>query len=95
MTIVNVDLVIHPGERVGLAGFNGSGKSTLVGSATGRLKPNKGNVTHHTRARIQCFSQHSVEELEEKGKADEEHGDKRFDECQCRRAVRTGSAGAP
>ncbi|KAG6878920.1 hypothetical protein C0992_006612 [Termitomyces sp. T32_za158] len=72
MTIADANLVIHPGERVGLAGLNGSGKSTLVRLATGELKPKKGNVTHHTRARIQRFSQHSVEELEEKGKADEE-----------------------
>ncbi|KAG5724019.1 hypothetical protein E4T56_gene11240 [Termitomyces sp. T112] len=72
MTIVDVDLVIHPGERVGIAGLNGSGKSTLVGLATGVLKPNKGNVTHHTRAKIQYFSQHSVEALEEKGKTDGE-----------------------
>ena len=35
MTIVDADLVIHPGERVGIAGLNGSGKSTLVGLATG------------------------------------------------------------
>ncbi|KAG6833688.1 hypothetical protein H0H87_002884 [Tephrocybe sp. NHM501043] len=72
MTLVDVDLVIHPGERVGIAGLNGSGKSTLVGLVDGGLTRTKGNVTRHTRARIQCFSQHAVEALEEKGKTDGE-----------------------
>lgn len=64
-----VDLTIHPGERIGIAGKNGSGKSTLVslamaetdGSST--TKPLSGTVTRHTRARIGLYSQHSVEEL--------------------------------
>ncbi|GLB34832.1 putative ABC transporter [Lyophyllum shimeji] len=75
-TLVDIDLVIHPGERVGIAGLNGSGKSTLVGLVVGPdnggLSATKGMVTRHTRARIQCFSQHAVEALEEKGKADGE-----------------------
>ncbi|KAF8077817.1 ABC transporter ATP-binding protein uup-1 [Lyophyllum atratum] len=75
-TLADIDLVIHPGERVGVAGLNGSGKSTLVGLVVGvengGLSPTKGTVTRHTRAKIQCFSQHAVEALEEKGKA---HGE--------------------
>ncbi|KAG6918113.1 hypothetical protein DXG01_016300 [Tephrocybe rancida] len=72
MTLVDIDLVIHPGERVGIAGLNGSGKSTLVGLVDGGLSSMKGSVTRHTRARIQCFSQHAVEALEERGKVDPE-----------------------
>ncbi|KAF7964936.1 hypothetical protein HWV62_1615 [Athelia sp. TMB] len=80
----DVDLVIHPGERVGIAGLNGSGKSTLVGlivgggDATGAdnsgigLQPTKGSVTRHSRARIRCFSQHAVEDLEARGAKDPE-----------------------
>ncbi|RDB21149.1 putative ABC transporter ATP-binding protein YheS [Hypsizygus marmoreus] len=75
-TLVDVDLVIHPGERVGIAGLNGSGKSTLVGLIAGvdgpgggGLRPTKGTVTRHTRAKIHCFSQHAVEALEQKGAA--------------------------
>lgn len=81
--IHEVDLVIHLGERVGLAGLNGAGKSTLVGLAIGTnsgpedsyaiglgLQPTKGTVTRHSRARIGCFSQHAVEELEIKGVQD-------------------------
>jgi ATPase subunit of ABC transporter with duplicated ATPase domains len=71
-TLKEVDLAMHPGERVGLAGLNGSGKSTLVkllmGAATGggpRLS--KGTVTVHSKARVACYSQHAVEELEEIG----------------------------
>ena len=40
----NVDLVIHPGERLGLIGPNGSGKSTLVNCISGMLKIDSGNV---------------------------------------------------
>ncbi|KAG5635865.1 hypothetical protein H0H81_009848 [Sphagnurus paluster] len=75
-TLVDVDLVIHPGERIGIAGLNGSGKSTLVGLVVGAdhggLRPTKGTVTRHTRARVECFSQHAVEALEERGRAEPE-----------------------
>lgn len=78
--VMDVDLVIHPGERVGVAGLNGSGKSTLVGLMVGDitggggtgLQPTKGTVTRHSRARIRCFSQHAVEELEARGAMDME-----------------------
>jgi branched-chain amino acid transport system ATP-binding protein len=39
-----VDLVIHPGERLGLIGPNGSGKSTLVNCISGMLKIDSGSV---------------------------------------------------
>ncbi|KAG6851261.1 hypothetical protein H0H93_011697 [Arthromyces matolae] len=71
-TLIDINLVIHPGERIGIAGLNGSGKSTLVGLVHASLKPTKGKVAHHTRAKIRCFSQHAVEALEEKGKTDAE-----------------------
>lgn len=72
-TLKEVDLVIHPGERVGISGLNGSGKSTLVSLVVGNnggtagLGPTTGTVTRHARAKIQCFSQHAVETLERKG----------------------------
>ena len=40
----NVDLIIHPGERLGLIGPNGSGKSTLVNCISGMLKIDGGSV---------------------------------------------------
>ena len=39
-----VDLVLHPGERVALAGANGAGKSTLLGALCGELHPDQGQV---------------------------------------------------
>ncbi|KIW78270.1 hypothetical protein Z517_08104 [Fonsecaea pedrosoi CBS 271.37] len=72
-TLRDIDLVMHPGERVGLAGLNGSGKSTLVkllmGAATGGdPRPTKGSITVHSKARFGCYSQHAVEELERVGR---------------------------
>lgn len=65
-----INMTIHPGERVGLCGLNGSGKSTLVSlvmgatEGIGGLKPTTGNITRHSRARFAQFTQEAVEELE-------------------------------
>ncbi|KAL2415621.1 ABC transporter F family member 3 [Exophiala dermatitidis] len=72
-TLKDVDLVMHPGERVGLAGLNGSGKSTLVKllmafASGGEPRPTRGSITVHSKARFACYSQHAVEELEEIGR---------------------------
>ena len=72
-TLKEVDLVMHPGDRVGLVGLNGSGKSTIVkllmGAATNETpRPTKGSITVHSRARMACYSQHAVEELEAIGR---------------------------
>lgn len=69
----DIDLVMHPGDRIGLAGLNGSGKSTMVkllmGATTGGSpRPTKGSITVHSKARFACYSQHAVEELEELGR---------------------------
>ena len=40
----NVDLVVHPGERLGLIGPNGSGKSTLVNCICGALHNEEGSI---------------------------------------------------
>jgi ATP-binding cassette subfamily F protein 3 len=39
-----VNLVIKPGERVGLVGRNGAGKSTLLKIIAGEMSPQEGNV---------------------------------------------------
>jgi ATP-binding cassette subfamily F protein 3 len=68
--LTDIDLTIHPGARVGLAGLNGSGKTTLVSlimgsgdDVVGGLTPTKGTITRHSRAKFGRFSQQSVEEL--------------------------------
>ena len=67
----DVNLTIHMGERIGIAGKNGSGKSTLVALATAGtdasstpMQPTSGTIARHTKARIGLYSQHSVEELD-------------------------------
>jgi len=39
-----VDLAVHPGERLGLIGPNGSGKSTLVNCIAGTLANDEGSI---------------------------------------------------
>jgi len=43
--LAGVDLVVRPGELVGVVGENGSGKSTLLRIAAGLLAPDGGEVT--------------------------------------------------
>jgi len=74
-TLKDINLVIHPGDRIGLAGLNGSGKSTLVklllaAARDGDLKPTRGSITLHSKARVAYYSQHAVEELEALGTRD-------------------------
>jgi ATP-binding cassette subfamily F protein 3 len=64
----DIDLTIHPGARVGLAGLNGSGKTTLVSLIMGAgdsqgLLPSFGTISRHARVRIGRFSQQSVEDI--------------------------------
>ncbi|MEM9039746.1 MAG: ABC-F family ATP-binding cassette domain-containing protein [Actinomycetota bacterium] len=40
----NVDLVIAPGQRIGIVGPNGVGKSTLLATAAGAIRPDDGVV---------------------------------------------------
>lgn len=41
----DVNLVIRPGQRLGILGKNGAGKSTLVSLISGATKPTKGKVS--------------------------------------------------
>ena len=43
-TIVNMDLMIRPGEKLAIVGLNGAGKTTLVKLLCGLLDPTEGRV---------------------------------------------------
>lgn len=43
-TICNVNLVIHPGEKLALVGMNGAGKSTLIKIICGLYQPTEGKL---------------------------------------------------
>ena len=42
--LVNLDLAIAPGERIGLSGANGGGKTTLLHLIVGLVKPTSGDI---------------------------------------------------
>lgn len=44
LALSSVDLVVYPGDIVGIIGPNGSGKTTLVNTITGFVKADKGRV---------------------------------------------------
>ncbi len=60
----NIDLILAPGDRLGLLGPNGSGKSTLVRLLAGRLQPLEGTRTAARDLRIGYFAQHRLEQLQ-------------------------------
>ncbi|KAJ5131505.1 uncharacterized protein N7515_007544 [Penicillium bovifimosum] len=66
----DVNLVVHLGDRVGIMGLNGSGKTTLLRVLTGQVLPSKGKVSTHSRLKLGYYSQHSVEELQERGRGE-------------------------
>jgi len=53
----NVDLVVQPGERLGLIGPNGSGKSTLVNCICGALRNEEGSI-HFEGQDIGAYATH-------------------------------------
>ena len=52
-----VDLVIGPGERVGIVGPNGGGKTTLLHVLAGLLPPDRGRVTVGRTVQAAVFEQ--------------------------------------
>ncbi len=59
----NIDMVIHPGDRIGLLGPNGAGKSTLIKVLAAELTIQKGDFQPARETRIGYFAQHSLEQL--------------------------------
>lgn len=56
--VSNLDLVLGPGERIGLLGPNGSGKTTLLKLLAGMLEPDRGTIARADRLRVVTFEQH-------------------------------------
>lgn len=56
--VKDLELILGPGQRLGLLGPNGSGKSTLMKLLAGTLKPDVGTVTRADKLRIVTFEQH-------------------------------------
>src|SRR4029078_9922844 len=53
----HADLVIEPGERIGLIGRNGTGKSSLIRIVTGEARADAGTVFLQPGARIASVPQ--------------------------------------
>ncbi|MBX9626635.1 MAG: ABC-F family ATP-binding cassette domain-containing protein [Gemmataceae bacterium] len=52
-----LDLILSPGDVVGLLGANGSGKSTLLKVLAGEVEPDAGAVTRADGLRLEVFEQ--------------------------------------
>ncbi len=53
-----LDLVLSPGQRLGLLGANGSGKTTLLRLLAGLDAPDSGTVEHAPNLKVVTFDQH-------------------------------------
>jgi ATP-binding cassette subfamily F protein uup len=53
----DLDLVLQPGQRLGVVGANGSGKSTLLKLMTGELEPDKGRIRRAEHLQVVHFDQ--------------------------------------
>jgi ATP-binding cassette subfamily F protein uup len=56
--VTNLDLLLGPGQRLGLLGPNGSGKTTLLRLLAGTLDPDSGTITRAEALRVVSFEQH-------------------------------------
>ena len=56
-----VDLLLGPGERLGVVGINGSGKSTLLDLLAGRRQPRAGRAVRGSTVRVGYFDQRGAD----------------------------------
>jgi ATP-binding cassette subfamily F protein uup len=60
MLFTNLNLIIQPGERIGIVGPNGAGKTTLLRTLLGELAPQKGTVVLGPRTKVAYFDQQRI-----------------------------------
>jgi ATP-binding cassette subfamily F protein uup len=56
--VQHLDLLLGPGQRLGLLGPNGSGKTTVLKLLAGTLAPDSGTIGHADKLRVVTFEQH-------------------------------------
>lgn len=44
----NINLAVHPGDRMGIVGSNGSGKTTFLGLLAGHMQPDSGRIARRS-----------------------------------------------
>ena len=54
----SLELMLTPGQRIGLLGVNGAGKTTLLRLMAGDLEPDSGTIKRAVDLRVVTFSQH-------------------------------------
>jgi ABC transport system ATP-binding/permease protein len=57
----DVDLLLGPGERLGVIGINGSGKSTLLDLLAGRRRPRAGRIARGSTVRLGYYDQRGAD----------------------------------
>jgi ATP-binding cassette subfamily F protein uup len=53
----DVNVIVQPGERLGLVGKNGAGKTTLIRTLLGELKPDSGEVRLGPKTKVVHYDQ--------------------------------------
>lgn len=56
--VTDLELLLGPGQRLGLLGQNGSGKTTVLKLLAGTLEPDAGTITRAEKLRVVTFDQH-------------------------------------
>jgi ABC transport system ATP-binding/permease protein len=57
----SIDLLLGPGDRLGVVGVNGSGKSTLLDLLAGRRDPMAGRVVRGSTVRVGYYDQRGID----------------------------------
>jgi ATP-binding cassette subfamily F protein 3 len=60
----DISLNIDMDSRIGVLGANGCGKSTLIKLILREIQPTEGKLVFNDSARVACFTQHHVEQLD-------------------------------